>query len=63
MPEKIVIMHDTNVYKDIRKLKSVNKRLRIGVTAAIAVAMITWYKLCEVYKICGTENNNTDGGK
>lgn len=31
MPEKIVVMHDADVYRDIRKLYSSNKKLAAAV--------------------------------
>lgn len=38
MPEKIVVMHDADVYRDIRRLYSANKKLA---TAVCLLGLVT----------------------
>lgn len=60
MPEKIVVMHDADVYRDIRKLYSANKKLAVAVCmlGLMTSALIHRVRiLSEIREVTSEEDN------
>lgn len=60
MPEKIVVMHDADVYRDIRRLYSANKKLATTVCLLGLVTGMLAHKvriLGEIREVTSEEDN------
>lgn len=59
MPEKIVVMHDADVYRDIRRLYSANKKLA---TAVCLLGLVTGVLAHKVRILSEIREVTSEGG-